>query len=306
MATTAEIRQQIFNFLYSDQTMERPRNGYLATALDDGADQTTTVASAKALGIVLNSIIEFADGDQALVTAIATDTDLTLERGLNTTTAAAHSSGDRFYVDPRFTIAMVDDAVDKVLATLEGHGIHAWGTGSITRSDTSQDHWSITETDLANPEGEGSILSVYYVRPTQEYPLPLPYREYQQLSTTPAEWANAAGIHILAWGEVALNDLVYYTYAKLIDAVGDLLPRQEQIVMEGALWQLARATTIPRTQDPGRYTDRTVQAGQGNRDSQDFGGAFFLMTRAESAQLAVERDALPSAMADRRARRWTW
>ena len=111
---------------------------------------------------------------------------------------------------------------------------------------------------------------------------------------------------ILGWGEVKKDELVYYTYAKQIDAVADLLARQENLVVLSAVNWLSMQTTVPRTQDPGRYTDRTVQPGQGHRDAQNFGGLFYLEVRAEAGQLAVERGMLPMTDATRRARRWRW
>lgn len=297
MATADAIRQRVRDTVYSAMPPERSWIDISTGALVDANDVDFTVTDGT--NYEAGDILEFYDhGEQVLVVSIAGNT-LTVKRGWAGTTAAAQGASSVIAKNPRFTRKQMDDVVAEVLASLEGFGIHAFGQGSVTLV-AGQYSYDVTETDMQDPYG---IIAVYYEETVDPLDLhPLPFKTSGGTHTSIV--ASGRKLRLLDWGDRNIGDSVFYTYAKKIDSVTDLLVRQEELVRMGAAARLLGVTIAPRTQDPGRYTDRTVQPGQGSRDKRDFLGEFLLAAAREAAQLATERDQLIANMQTRTANRW--
>lgn len=298
MATAAEIRQRIYDYVYGAYPKDRPFETQITSSYLIGATTINVIDGTDwAEGDVVENTVQ---GDQMLVLSVAANA-LTVERSYNNTTAAASSgAADRLRKNPRFSQQMVDNATTEALNILEAWGVHAFGTGSVTLA-ASQFYFEASETDISEVYG---ILSVYYDDTTTQIPIALPFIWRQHLSTGPAAWSQGRGIHLQSKGDRATTATIYYTYAKLIDAVADLLVSQEELVVVGAVARLLGHTITPATQDPGSRTDRTTPPGQTSRDGRWFQGEFFIKARAEAARLTVIRQQFPGDARTRRARRW--
>ncbi len=298
MATLADLRTRVLSNLYSAEPAAHPlyqqNNGAIAT------DSTPTIPVDTGTNFSLGNIIEFQDnGEQCYVISVAGN-NLTVIRGFNGTTAATHADNTVIAKNPRFTVKQTEDSITQVLYALEGQGVHVFGQGSLTLVDNVH-FYDIAETDLVPMYG---VLSVHYEDTTVDtriMPLPF-YRDMVHTSIS----ASQQAIRLLSWGTQNAGDTVYYAYAKKIDGVDDLLPRQEELVVLGATAKMAGKTLFPRTQDPGKHTDRTVQPGQGMRDGRWYQGEFYLSVKAEAAQLAVEREQFAARHNSARSRRWRW
>jgi len=301
MATTvAALRQKVYNYLYGAQPQERPftsaiTSSYVAAdgTIDviDGADWSE------------NDVVENeTTGEKMLVLSVATNT-LTVSRAYEDTTAAdSTGTADRVRKNPRWSQYEIDDAVEASIYGLEAWGIHVWGTGSITY-DSTVEFIEITDTDIMKQYG---VLDLYYQETDTLIPRGLPFRQITQISSDPTGWnASGIGLQILGWGDVSSSKpTAYYTYAKIPADATALLDRQVEIVALGAAVLLLGMSIAPRTQDPGVFSDRTVQPGQGMRDARWYQGEYFIRARAEAGQLAVERQNLPGTVRQNRARRW--
>jgi hypothetical protein len=300
MATVADLRRRVRNYLYGEKATERPFTSAITSSFV-AADTTIDVVDGD--DWAPQDVIEVeTTGEKILVLSVSTNT-LTVSRAYEDTTAAdSAGDDDRLVKDPRWSEQEIDDAIAASIAQLESWGIHVWGTGSITYDSTA---WAIpiTDTDVMQQYG---VLSLYYQEADTLIPRPLPFREIAQLSSAPSGW-DASGIlvQVLAWGDLSASQpTAYYTYAQIPADATELLVRQEELVILGACSLLMGMSIAPRTNDPGAQTDRTVQPGQSVRDGRWFQGEFFIRARAEAAQLAVERQKLPGTVRINRARRW--
>jgi hypothetical protein len=303
MATAAEIRQRVFDYLYGSFPTESPFATTLAASYTSGA---TTITVLDEDNWAPQDIVENpGTGEQMLVVGVTTnDTNvLTVIRGFAGTTAAASAgTDDLLYKNPRFSVKKVDDAVTTCLGYLENLGVHVFGNGTITRADPKK-FYELTETDIVLNMG---VLRVYEFDSNDELPRTLPFRYQFNLGTDAASLSGTGtGVYVQDWGQTANGSDVYFSYAQRIDDVTNLLGRQEELVVLGAVVILLGGTVIPATHDPGQRTDRTTQPGQTSRDVRHFQGRFFMETRQEAANLTLERQKLlhePTKFA--RARRW--
>lgn len=300
MATQAELRQRTYDYLYGSFPTESPFVTQITAAYTSGA---TTINVLDGEQWEVNDIGENPNtGEQFLVLSIATNA-LTVSRGWAGTTAAASSgTDDLIYKNPRFSQKKVDDALDTAIKFLELWGIHGFAQGTITRANPKE-FYEVSETDLIPQLG---VLKVYEVIQNSEIPRALPFRYQFNLGTGPTEYGSTgSGVYIGDWGETADTEDVHFVYAKKLDSVADLSPRQEELAVLGAVVSLLGGTIIPATHDPGARSDRTVQPGQTSRDVRHFQGRFITEARMETAQLAVERQRmLQEAAKHTRARRW--
>src|SRR5690606_6478809 len=295
MATQADIRQRIYNNLYSAFPNESPFVALMGAAYDNSA---TTVTAADGTKWSAGDTLENpATGEQMRVISVSTNT-LTVVRGWNNTTKAASSgSADPVLKNPRFTQAQVDDAIASTLAYLEGWGIHVFGTGQLTRDTPVTTYDMDTEMSITDVVPTIGVCRVFYERDNTKRKQTLPFLYYRDLDDNFLE--------ILDWGEVSDGETVDVVYAKRIDDVADLLARQEELVVAGATALLLGATIVPSTHDPGTRTDRTVAPGQTSRDVRYFQARFFTEARVEAALLSVERQKMmPQQRRVARARRW--
>jgi hypothetical protein len=181
---------------------------------------------------------------------------------------------------------------------LEGWGIHTIEADYVARPATGN-MLDVAGYSYAEPY---NVLSMYYFDSGK--PVPLPFRFLGKVSHEVAANTLAETCELGSWGDVDVAEDVYFTYASKITVEADLLSRQEILVVMGACSLLLGGTVIPRTQDPGARTDRTVQPGQTSRDSRWFQQEFFIKARTEAALLAIERNNVPGTLQTKRAQRW--
>lgn len=295
MATAAEIRQRIYNNLYSPFPNEAPWVTLLGASHDNS---TTSVSVLDGTNWSAGDILEnMTTGEQMKVISKSTNT-LTVVRGwAGTTKAASTGSDDPVVKNPRFTQAQLDDAVASVLSQLEGWGIHNYADATLTRVTPQTTYLFDTDLSVTDVHPSYGALRVSYERDNTKRLQTLPFFFYRD--------SDDQYIEIADWGEVGNGEDVTVTYAKLIDNVADLMVRQEELVVVGACALLLGATIVPSTHDPGSRTDRTVAPGQTSRDVRYFQGRFFTEARVEAALLSVERGRLmPQNRRTARARRW--
>ena len=284
MASATEIRERIFNYAYGSGHGKRPfahriNGAYTAggtVTMDDGAKFT------------VNDVLEFQPlGMQARVESIATNV-LTLDAGLNGTVDANLADNVTLFNNPRFTIKDADDAVKATLEVLEDYNIFVIGTGTITLV-ANQFYYDLTDSDIVEPWG---VLGLFEQDATDLIPRPLPFHYYAGIHATLS--TSGHGIKVWYWGNSTAGDTLYFTYAKKIDATTDLTTRQEEMVVKGSVAQLMGTDIIPRTMDPGKRTDRTVQPGQTGRDSRWFQAEFQRALWREEARWMTEIEQLPT------------
>lgn len=296
MATDALLTEYIKNNLYSAVHNERDWVGTIDSAYTADA---TSLSVPDADDYSLQDILEFPEGDQYLVTGINTGTNtLTVIPGWDGTTSENHSSGDWFTKNPRFSIASIQRAIDGTILELRGHGIHVWGEGTITLV-SGTDIYDLSETDII--EELGGVAGLFYEEPNYDAPTGLPFRFFKNHSSN-----SAQGYSLYAWdpGVMGPGDTLYYIYFKEITAASDLLTRQDDLVVLGATARLLASTMGPRTHEPGNYDDRTIQPGQGGRDSNWYRGEYKLALLREAALLKTEAQNFPGTPRTRRASRW--
>lgn len=296
MATAADIRRRVRDYVYSNQLPERPFVHQINGAINNSV---TAIVVDNGTFFATGDIIEFWDeGEQCYVISVATNT-LTVIRGWNGTTANSQADNAVIVKNPRFSQRQMDEAVDGVLRQLEGGGIHVWGGGTIVRV-SQQETYDLADTDIL---GEIGVVSVFHEDAVTIAPVPLPFI-FHRYPTALATQGYA--LRLWEWGDTGIGESVNYVYAKQIDSVTDLLPRQEELVVLGAVGQLLGGTMAPRTHDPGKLTDQGVQPGQGGRDGRWFQAEFYVRSRAEQALLKDEIKRFPQNRHTARAKRWRW
>jgi len=288
--------QRVKDNVYSDVLNERP-----FASLINGAVNNSTTSIVVDEGDYFNTgdIIEFlADGEQCYVTVSAVET-LTVIRAWNGTTIAAHDDNSVILKNPRFTYKQITDSITATLLQLEQLGIHAWGYGEITLV-AGQEWYDLTATDIV--DYPGVVWLGYVENTTTDVPMSLPFGYHTALKTDISTTTH--GIHVWNTGDKTAGDKLYYTYALRIDAVGDLLARQEEIVVLGATARLLGKALAPRTHDPGRLTDKNLDPKYDVNSARWYQAEFFMQTRAEAGQLRAEARRRIHGVRQARARRW--
>jgi hypothetical protein len=293
MATLAALRQRVLDNLYSARLVERPFLDTLTASYTGGG---TTIAVSDGTNWARGDILENSEtGEQMYVLSVATN-NLTVRRGYDGTTTSTSIGTDDFVAkNPRFSVARIDSAITAILQELEGYGLHGWGKGAITLA-VNQYTYDLTDGD------ELEVVAAYYLRAGDALVVPLPFRFHKNLHATVV--ASGKGIDLWYWGERIVGETVYYTYKSDPSVVANLLSRQEELVVLGASGRIIGSTVATRTHDPGKFTDRTVQPGQGVRDARFFQTEYLLAVRREQAQLKVEAKRFPSTMMTSRSSRW--
>jgi hypothetical protein len=294
MATQAEIRQQIRDYLYSARPLLRP----FATRITGSyTNVATTVNVTDGNDWAKGDILENpATVEQMFVSSVAANA-LTVIRAYNGTTALASvGTTDVIEKNPRFPTSVIDQVTDDVLFEFERKGVFVWGTGEITTVQ-GQYVYELNVADMLD------IASVYYREPNYFRPVPLPFTLNQMIDVT-SGFTQARQLHIPTWGEVGIGAKIHYTYRKRIDAVGDLYTRQEALVSAGATYKLLQRTITTETHDPGKRTDRTSQPGQGGRDSRELRLEYENLVREESQLLKYEANRVPGNVQVNRANRF--
>lgn len=296
MATASVIYQRVRDNLYSAVLNERPLAHTINGAIDSS---TTSIVVHDGTNFAAGDIIEFmADGEQCYITTVATNT-LTVIRGWGGTTKASQADDETILKNPRFTYKQIEDAVTAVLHELVTHGIHSWGTGSITLV-SGQLYYNLTATDILEYPG---VVAVYYADTTTSEIKPLPFKYSKGIHATLSTTGH--GLTLWEYGDRSAGDALYYTYAQVIDATADLLSRQEDLVVNGATAKVLGKAIAPRSHDPGRMTDKGVKPGQDAIDARWYQAEFYMQSRAEVAQLRVEAKHLPGTLQLKVAGRWS-
>ena len=303
MATLASIVQRVRNTVYGAFPTEAPFVTTLAASHNISA---TTVTVLEEDNWAAQDILENQEtNEEMLVLSVTTDGSdvLTVIRAWEGSTAAASVGADDVLVkNPRFRYSQISQAITETLASLESWGIYVHGNTQITRADPAW-FYELAVTDVVEPMG---VLRAYEVEVNASIPRSLPFRYQHNLGTNPAEYSVGAGVTMQDWGATLNTEEVELIYAKKIAATTDLLTRQEELVVLGAVARLLGATIVPATHDPGARSDRTVQPGQTGRDWGNFQGRFINMARQEAGLLAVERQKfLAEVPKYARARRWS-
>lgn len=302
MATAAAIRNRVYDNLYGAFPTDSPFVTRLSLAYTD-AEGVIDVLDEDDWAIG-DTVENTETGEQMKVVGVTTDSSniLTVVHAwAGTTTAASVGADDVLYKNPRFTQKKLDDAVTAALVGLEGWGIHAFSTGTITRADPVT-MYDLTETDIVEAYG---VLMVYRAVDNSEIVQTLPFRFYFNLDTSEAEWTQSNQLYIADFGGSLDTDALYFTYASQILLTTDLAARQEELVVAGATASVLGGAIAPATQDPGARSDRTVQPGQISRDVRFFQGQFFTLVRTEAAMVAVSRQKMMNETPRlARARRW--
>lgn len=291
--TLTEIRQQALDELYSARIAERPLVHQINGAIDGS---TPTVVVDDGTLVTGGNIIEFADGEQCLVESVATNT-LTVKRGWNNTTGAAHSDNATFNIDPRFTINETDKLISRLLKQLDGYGIFQLATGSDTLV-AGTDFYNPALTDVFQEQG---VLAVYYWQSQTSVPMALPFKWISGMDTA---GSLGEGILLFNWGELKSGDTIYLTFAQSLSNQTSVPDSVGEILVLGTVARSLIDTMGPRTHDPGKLTDRTVQPGQGGRDSLHYQREYQRALWRERARLMVVAQRLPGSVMTKRARRF--
>jgi hypothetical protein len=299
MATASAIQTRVLGYLYGSYPSDRPFTSEITAAYTNVA---TTVSVTDGTDWAEGDELENPSTEEVMRVISVSANDLTVERAIEGTATASDGTDDRIHKNSRFPRVRVTQAITDAIESLELWGVHIFGVEAITRSSAIVNYYELTSTDIVDSIG---VSGVYYVESVTKRPVFLPFQEFMNLGTNPADYTQGRGIAVFDWGEVATTENVEVIYAKKISATTDLLTRQEEIVVQGACALMLGKTIAPFTQDPGARTDRTVQPGQTVRDGRWYQANFFVSVRAEAATLAVERQrSAPQSPRLGRARRW--
>lgn len=299
MATAAELRTSVYDYLFGAYPTDRPFESLLAEALDNSETDVDVLDGTE---WSQNDIVEVTTtGELMLVLSVATNT-LTVERSYGSTAATASvGAADRIRKNPRWTMEKIDRAVQSVIQALPTWGIHKFGVGAITLV-AGQYYYAIDGSDFCPPY---DILAVYYPDDSTEIPQYVPFHNSgPMLSSTPADWAQTKGVTLLSWGTRIATEDIWYTFAEKYGDETDLTVPSEELVVFGACARLMGMSIAPSTTDPGARTDRTVQPGQVSRDGRWFQAEFFIRARAEAALAAVQRQGFARTARTARSSRW--
>lgn len=292
--TQASLRQRVKRIVYSARPAERP---YRDAVQDAGgiSNSDTSMDVEDGDNWAVGDIVAFDDGEEARVTAIATDT-LTITRGVNGTTAAAHSQFDEIEKNPRFRIQEIDDAIESVLHDLWPN-VWLISQGTLGAATSGKEWYTLTDGDIQE------VLTVFYEDDDYLTPVPINgWRYYGQLPS--AEFTQEQGVFLPGFGGADIGDSLYYIARVRVTAVTELLDRQEPMVANGAVYNLLGAESVARTHDPGHRTDRTVQPGQDSRDSIWFLREYLNGRTREEIRLKKEERRIPVSRHQQRARRF--
>lgn len=289
MATQAQLRQRVLNNLYSLQRPERSAVQRLNGSLNDTVE---SVIVDDGTPISAFDIIEFETGEQAYVLSKSTNT-LTVIRGWNGTTKAAQADNSFIKINPRWSLAQVDDALDETLQDLAAQGLYILAAGTDLVLVSGQDEYEIVETDVYAQKG---VLSIYYQEQSDSTLVGVPFRNRYEpggaVFTT-----GSFGVTLLDWGNNASGDSLHVIYAQQLNTLADSdnEPMLEQALVLGAVYRVLAMTEGPRIHDPGRFTDRTVQPGQPLRDASYFSGQYQRLVWRYRGFLQAKEASLPGS-----------
>lgn len=111
---------------------------YIGSSSTSMTGSTATIAVADSTVFSVGDVLEWADGDLARVTALASATTLTIERDFGGATGSSHSANATFLVNPQVRYLAITDAIKSTVGTLWPY---AWKAKSYTVTPAAGDNW---------------------------------------------------------------------------------------------------------------------------------------------------------------------
>lgn len=287
------LRLRIKRLVYNARPALRPYQDKVLSAAHNIADTTLDVTDGTSW--VAGDIVEYSDGELAIVTGVAANV-LTVQRAQFGTTEANHAQGTEITKNPRFGIQEIDDAIETVLFDLypQVYVLESVAFGTVV---SGQEWYPIATADVFD------VLALYYEDPADFTPRPIFGWTFQKLLVA-AEFSQTQGLYVPGFTGATNGSNLYILQKRKITAAADLLDRQEPLVAMGAVYQLLGGETVSRTHDPGHRTDRTVQPGQDARDSIWFLREYRNLLTKEEIRLREDQDWTPVNRVQARRRRF--
>ncbi len=295
MASSAVVQQRVKDYLYGSDYIKRPFTDFLNQ--DGNVSATDTVITVSNISSwAAGDIVEFNTGEQAYIKSVSTDNNrFTVARAWNGTTAATVTDLTAIEKNPKFTLAKIDNAIDAIIEELYPE-VYVFATGSGT---ANKDSYYYTTNDTGLKE----ILSVYYPRSgslgSDEPWVINTWKMTKHMHTS--GFANGIGITMWDYGELSHGDTFYYTFKKKIAATTDLLDRQVELVVLGAVFKLM-GSTVPSSTVDSKDGRQVTQPGQESSDSRWFLSEYQRSRKEENMRLKEEERFVLTSRQTRRQR----
>ena len=295
MASAAVVQQRVKDYLYGSDYVKRPFTDFLNQSGNVSATDTViTVTNISSWAV--GDIVEFATGEQAYIKSVDNDNSrFTVARAWNGTTAAVVTDLTAIEKNPKFTLSKINTAIDAIIEELYPE-VYVFSTGSATANKNS---YFYTTADTGLKE----VLSVYYPRSgslgSDEPWVINTWKMTKHMHTS--GFANGIGITMWDYGELSHGDTFYYTFKKKIAATTDLLDRQVELVVLGAVFKLM-GSTVPSSTFDSKDGRQVTQPGQESSDSRWFLSEYQRSRKEENMRLKEEERFVLTSRQTRRQR----
>ena len=295
MASAAVVQQRVKDYLYGSDYVKRPFTDFLNQSGNVSATDTViTVTNISSWAV--GDIVEFVTGEQAYIKSVDNDNSrFTVARAWNGTTAAVVTDLTAIEKNPKFTLAKIDNAINAIIEELYPE-VYVFATGSATANKNS---YFYTTADTGLKE----VLSVYYPRSgslgSDEPWVINTWKMTKHMHTS--GFANGIGITMWDYGELSHGDTFYYTFKKKIAATTDLLDRQVELVVLGAVFKLM-GSTVPSSTFDSKDGRQVTQPGQESSDSRWFLSEYQRSRKEENMRLKEEERFVLTSRQTRRQR----
>lgn len=295
MASAAVVQQRVKDYLYGSDYVKRPFTDFLNQSGNVSATDTViTVTNISSWAV--GDIVEFATGEQAYIKSVDNDNSrFTVARAWNGTTAAVVTDLTAIEKNPKFTLSKINTAIDAIIEELYPE-VYVFSTGSATANKNS---YFYTTADTGLKE----VLSVYYPRSgslgSDEPWVINTWKMTKHMHTS--GFANGIGITMWDYGELSHGDTFYYTFKKKIGATTDLLDRQVELVVLGAVFKLM-GSTVPSSTFDSKDGRQVTQPGQESSDSRWFLSEYQRSRKEENMRLKEEERFVLTSRQTRRQR----
>tara|TARA_R100000781_G_scaffold112902_1_gene80589 strand:+ start:237 stop:1136 length:900 start_codon:yes stop_codon:yes gene_type:complete len=295
MASSAVVQQRVKDYLYGSDYIKRPFTDFLNQ--DGNVSATDTVITVSNISSwAAGDIVEFNTGEQAYIKNVSLDNNrFTVARAWNGTTAATVTDLTAIEKNPKFTLAKIDNAIAAIIEELYPE-VWVFSTGSATANKNSY-YYTTADTGLKE------VLSVYYPRSgslgSDEPWVINTWKMTKHMHTS--GFANGIGITMWDYGELSHGDTFYYTFKKKIAATTDLLDRQVELVVLGAVFKLM-GSTVPSSTFDSKDGRQVTQPGQESSDSRWFLSEYQRSRKEENMRLKEEERFVLTSRQTRRQR----
>ena len=295
MASSAVVQQRVKDYLYGSDYIKRPFTDFLNQ--DGNVSATDTVITVSNISSwAAGDIVEFNTGEQAYIKNVSLDNNrFTVARAWNGTTAATVTDLTAIEKNPKFTLAKIDNAIAAIIEELYPE-VWVFSTGSATANKNSY-YYTTADTGLKE------VLSVYYPRSgslgSDEPWVINTWKMTKHMHTS--GFANGIGITMWDYGELSHGDTFYYTFKKKIAATTDLLDRQVELVVLGAVFKLM-GSTVPSSIFDSKDGRQVTQPGQESSDSRWFLSEYQRSRKEENMRLKEEERFVLTSRQTRRQR----